>query len=34
VLKNKGGNGVVRELLEDIMEIDIIHILFAKKENA
>ncbi len=34
VLKNKGGNGVVRKLLEDIMEIDIIYILFSKKENA
>ena len=30
VLKTKGGNGVVRELLEDVLQVDFIKILYSK----
>ena len=33
VLKTKGGNGIVRELLEDVFKLNFIQILYPEKEN-
>lgn len=33
ILRTKGGNGVVRELLEDILHLNIIEILYSEKES-
>ena len=33
VLKTKGGNGIVRELLEDVFKLDFLEILYPEKES-
>jgi len=33
VLKTKGGNGIVRELLEDVFKLNFIQILYPEKED-